>query len=309
VLSKSKLHPWLRLLSKRPALLLLLILILGTSPLANKSLSSSKAEAPEAIAFDFDNTIINGDFHIYFYRGSEEFAADTRDYAEIRKYVGRDRTLPNELRSLLQPELRNKLIAYDDLSSFRFNMEDPSKSLRDVVERPGQSVFLERIEATLRDFPESRWQGPRWPKFRDALLEHNRAENIYIISSRGGAPESMHLGLSYLIELAYLKNLPPLENFYLVGGHQFSHLGNSGEERKLGILIQILDRLETESKTKQLRGKAYFADDDYYNFDHIIKGIGENINRWPNVEIEVEYVGSVHPAQSFQSIWFNRNPN
>lgn len=298
---------WFRLLKKRPALFLLLGLLLATGPFAGQSLSNPPPEAPLALAFDFDNTLIHGNFNIYIYRGNDEFRVSTRDYAEIRQYVGKAIPLPEELRNLLEPELEEKLAEYADLHDFQFNIQDPTKSLRELIDQPGRNIFLERLEITLRDRSEGDWQGPRWRKFRDALLEEERADRVFIISSRSGDRGFFREGLEWLVELSYLRRLPPLENFYLVGGQHFPELGSSTEERKFGALSLILDRLETEAQARGVKGKAYFGDDDFYNYERVVRGVSENIARWSHVEIEIEYVGYVHPRRPFENIWFNRN--
>jgi hypothetical protein len=260
------------------------------------------------LAFDFDDTIIFTSTKIYISNKNTgiEIGVSTRDFTEVRDYVGKNKPIPPELLDRLHPQLRTSiesaLHGKDGLTLESFQIKgEAGGSFRDFEDKPDRNIYLESIVKAIEDSKGSNtWQGPRWKSFVEALKNPKMAKNVYAISARSHDPEMVYEALVYLKSIGLIENVPPMENLKMVGGKKFERYGSSTEEKKTNVMAEILDGLNLRAtKAKISAGlrsmaKAIFADDDFQNIEKMKHGL-ENLARWPLINVVLEYVGTVNP--------------
>ncbi|KAJ3362594.1 hypothetical protein GGF32_005834 [Allomyces javanicus] len=157
--------------------------------------------------FDFDDNV----FHmptpiLLFNEEGETFRVSTGAYAVLK--------VP-ENRALRQ--LHNYHVRFpDSLLEFAENPDQDSESfyLRDLKKALGMDGDDADAEPTRSD-----WKGPLWDQFVDALASD--PDNVWIITARLHAPETIHAGLQYLVDLGLLPVAPALDRIWPVANDGF----------------------------------------------------------------------------------------
>lgn len=234
----------------------------------------------QIIAFDFDDTIMSTNDHVYIYHKStgETLRISTRDYAEVKLLIGK----PGPYQDYEYREPREKF-------SFR------------EIRRP----FTESVNDTLTNKQEKEWQGPSFHFFQDALLKISEPSEIYIVSAREQEPESIKEGLDLLVELGYLPRSLNIENLIFVGGSAWRHLNRPSHELKNLAHTQIIEKLEKKRQALKRKNKTatyHFLDDDHQNIEAAEDLFIKLSAKYPYILFIIDYVGSAKPGLPFYQV-------
>jgi hypothetical protein len=257
--------------------LLTYVLILVGVGVLPPSLLLAEPKTLSAMAFDFDNTVMhtNSLIHLFHYQNGQRHSVSTGDFADVKPLVGKD-----------GPYL-----------DYGINGEQSFVEFRD---RPDRNVILDTVRDTVQSKPKEIWQGPAWDVFVKASNDPEQAKRLSIITARGHASNQFRDALGYLSSLGYFKYLPREEYIFNVGGStekDAQGMPKSIEQLKVEAMLKILDDLQSEvvrrrSAGEDIRGSFVFYDDDFTNVDKAQYGLTAMSNRWPDIELNVAYVGN-----------------
>jgi hypothetical protein len=260
-------------------------------------LASGLASASELniSMYDFDDTLISTTATIAIFKAGvdpktakdpDRLEISTADFAEVRHALGK----PGQ---------------YE-----KFQV-DPVLSFATTEPVQGRNNFLENIKSTLSTRKPEQWQAPKWREFEGKLRSLTTANEVYLLTARSFSRDQLLEGFSYLKQVGQILNLPPKENLFAAGNAQLRLSSDAkldlselpSETAKALIMKDLLDGLQRKAlRTGQMARFAFF-DDDYANFagarDALVSEAG---SRWPNVRIEIGYIGSKHPGTQPHSV-------
>lgn len=157
------------------------------------------------------------------------------------------------------------------------------------------------LEALLRTkIEEDGFKGPAFQRFISALKNPFIINYLSIVTSRGHSPEQFLEGLKYLFNKKLIPALPTLENIHTIAYQHGPTAKFMASEAKLWVLINILDKLNSEALKTQSQALKWndlhyfeFSDDSYAYINYVSQGLLVEIqkNRWPYVNIAIRYSG------------------
>lgn len=171
--------------------------------------------------------------------------------------------------------------------------------------------FAQQLAESMRAAP-SRWQGPSWDRFVEAMSHEHTAQETSIITARSSDPREIYQGLRALRKAGLIKHLPTLANIYSVenpAAHfDGTPLVGPTAEKKATVMLGLLARLDKRRMPRDaatLRapdGNGFraqhtwgFSDDDWDNYEAARRVLSEHAHEFPNVKIKVRYTGTNNP--------------
>lgn len=287
-----------------------------TSPVADPSAIAATRSAHSSqivsLAFDWDDNIfiMPTEIMIMNRKTGKEHGVSSQRFAIIRQNIGKPGTEWADY----------ELSPSETDGAFRFMGDAASDHI---------NHFQKDIETAIST-KDYRWQGPVWQDFVSAMSQPSTAAQTSIITARGHEPITIQNALKKLVSRGLIKNVPPVENIWSVGGPSFtSHYKQvfkkdppagstaSPSLRKAAVMEQLLDQINAHPPDKNSVAVLHpdgskkvplnlwgFSDDDFGNFSGALSVLqnGVDRNRWPNVKITLFFTGTNNPTEKPHAI-------
>lgn len=234
----------------------------------------------EVSVFDFDDTLMATEARLYLYHktSEQELGVSTAQFA-----------------------LFGRLGHFSD-----YTLKNPVDefSFREIYDQEGRNQFLDQVENAVTVKQPSEWQAPAWNIFKQNMVRN--PENQYILTARNHSPKQMHEGLVALASLGKIPSSPKQENILVVGYPKARTAGMDIPEAKLFELRDIARSLDAKAAQANKKGLFRFYDDKYATFEHVWSTFAKELENYPHLEFQIEYVGYYQPKTPFSTAHLER---